>query len=71
MFFDPIGYCPECNQETYNTVLHLCLMCGAEGPFYCSRCGEEIPAAELTLYEETGGLCGYCNHIEEQLMKDD
>lgn len=58
--------CPECYKENYYTVEETCLQCGAEGPYYCSRCSLQIPYGELIV--DDGGLCGYCYHMSN---KDD
>lgn len=59
-------YCPECSEEYYHTIDCICVNCGAEGPYHCSRCGMQIPYEELSV--DDGDMCGYCHHMTN---KDD
>ncbi len=63
---DPVGICPQCGNEGYDTVEQQCAFCGERGPYECVRCGNEIPAGELS-YDD-GDLCGFCAHMTS---KDD
>lgn len=67
---DLIGFCPSCQEESYWADGNICLLCGEEGPYYCSRCDEIVPVEELPIYEETG-MCGYCSHMAEENLNDD
>ena len=67
---DLIGFCPSCLEESYWADGNICLLCGEEGPFYCSRCDVPVPIEELPEYAESG-LCGYCAHMAEKLFEED
>jgi hypothetical protein len=66
---EPMVYCPECYEKTYNTELQLCLKCEVQGPFICSRCEDVVPSSELMSYEETK-MCGYCAYMYEKLRDE-
>lgn len=68
--YDFIDICPECGEQTYDTMMEICYLCGASNEYTCGRCGDPVPKEEISSYEETG-MCGYCTHMEEQIMEDD
>lgn len=53
------GQCPHCWEESYSLEEDQCLVCCETRAFTsCARCEES-----LALYEQSTGLCGYCQHI--------
>jgi hypothetical protein len=36
----------------------------------CTRCGVEIPWPEMDAALDNGGLCSWCSHAWEQMMKE-
>jgi ribosomal protein L37E len=60
----PLVDCPECGQEAYVMEERRCAYCGNEAARSCIRCGNEVPAEELS----SSPLCGYCDHMNN---KDD
>jgi len=66
----PIFMCPECGEEAYVDFEEQCANCGhhveAED---CARCGNSLTMDEL-IYGEGSGLCGYCTHMAEKIMRE-
>jgi len=60
----PIANCPECGEEACVMEERRCAACGNEAEHTCVRCGNEIPAEEMS----SSPLCGYCEHMSS---KDD
>ncbi len=61
-----IGTCPHCVNDAFHVGEDICLVCG-EGRAHerCDRCD-----AELSLDEQESGLCGYCDHVYEKVMRE-
>lgn len=66
----PIHPCPECMNESYVDFEDCCASCGHEiGDRSCIRCGAEIPIDEVA-YGDGDGLCSYCAHMAEKIMRE-
>ena len=61
-----IGTCPSCGLDTFLIEEDICAGCG-DGRHYkeCLRCGET-----LGLDEQDSGLCSYCDHMHDKLMRE-
>jgi ribosomal protein L37E len=60
----PYTNCPTCGAEAYVMEEQRCALCGESAEHTCLRCGNSIPAEEMS----SSPLCGYCAHISS---KDD
>lgn len=66
----PIFHCTECGNDSYVDFEEQCAVCGHEyGQQDCDRCGTTIPLNEI-IYAERAGLCGYCSHMLDKLMRE-
>ncbi|RVI43999.1 hypothetical protein [Sinorhizobium meliloti] len=66
----PIFHCTECGNDSYVDFEGACANCGYEyGQPDCDRCGTSIPINEI-IYAEHDGLCGYCSHQLDKLMRE-
>ena len=63
----PLSTCPECYKETYVISEDKCALCkGSREYDSCYRCGATLDTSE----QELGGLCGYCHHVSEKVMRE-
>lgn len=60
----PYTNCPNCGAEAYVMNEQKCALCGESAEHTCARCGNEIPAEEMT----SSPFCGWCAHM---MAKDD
>ncbi|HYN15719.1 MAG TPA: hypothetical protein VES66_08035 [Terriglobales bacterium] len=60
----PYTDCPTCGAEAYVMDEQRCALCGESAEHTCARCGNEIPASELSC----SPFCGWCAHM---MAKDD
>lgn len=67
----PIYDCPVCERHTYLEDEAICANCGEGLDFTseCSRCSAEISVQDF-LGGLDEGLCGYCNHQSEKVMRE-
>jgi DNA-directed RNA polymerase subunit M/transcription elongation factor TFIIS len=61
---EPCVECPHCGNETYVYAEGRCALCGESAATVCERCGNTIPACEIT----SSDLCSWCDHM---MSKDD
>lgn len=61
---EPYVECPDCGLDTYVYAEGRCAHCGQSMTTECERCGNTIPACEMS----SSPLCGYCDHMTS---KDD
>ncbi|WP_335919944.1 hypothetical protein [Shewanella algae] len=63
----PLATCPECYKETYVISEDKCALCSGTRTYdSCYRCGATLDTSE----QELCGLCGYCHHVSEKVMRE-
>ncbi|WP_313573730.1 hypothetical protein [Brevundimonas sp.] len=67
----PIYDCPVCERHTYLENEDICANCG-EGLDYTSECARCSNAISIQGYLDglDEGLCGYCTHVAEKVMRE-
>jgi rubrerythrin len=66
----PIYTCPDCGAEAFIDFEEACAVCGyATEETDCVRCGKTLTLDDQ-LYAETSGLCSYCAHMSEKIMRE-
>ena len=63
----PIVDCPEC-RGFYILASNVCMNCNYELSGECVRCQETL--TPMTVGYENNGLCSYCEHMTEKIMKE-
>ena len=66
----PIGECPECMAEAYVEVedKSVSFVCGESIKGNCAFCGTRIYFFDY--HSDYLGMCGYCAHYYEKLMRE-
>lgn len=67
----PIHDCPACSSHAYLEDEAICANCGETLDFEstCARCHSPISIQDY-LDGMDGGLCGYCTHLSEKVMRE-
>jgi DNA-directed RNA polymerase subunit RPC12/RpoP len=68
----PIYQCPACNKDTLVEGEDACANCSEPLDYEteCTRCNAEISIQDY-LDGLDNGLCSYCSHVAEKMMRDD
>lgn len=61
-----VDTCPSCTRDTFLVEEDVCAACGETRSYRrCRRCD-----AELGLDEQETGMCSYCDHVYEKMMRE-